>query len=414
MRDRGGSLLLCSGYVRLAAGLVGVIHDFFRAACGVCRRHLRVPTPDWPPSWRPPFGLFTPVAPRCRGSPNSDAPSRARKVKVIWPRPLVAHSGSVRALRYARQPAEPAPPPLNPDSLAAFAFILLMLAIGKMVAWRGWLPDSASDALNWVVLNLCLPAAVLLHVPRLTLDAKVPAVAAVPWILFGVSIALVLAVSRLLRWPREVCAVLLILVPLGNTSFLGYPLIAALLGSDALPYAVIYDQFGSFLMMTTAGLFIIAWYSGGERPTVGEIGKRILLFPPFIALLLALFMPAEYPVMVSFGLERLADALLPMVVLALGMKLQFRLPRELIAPLTIGLTAKLLLLPALALLFAPRLGLSDLALQVSVLESAMPPMITAAALVAAARLAPELATAMVGYGIVIALGTLAMWMWLIS
>jgi malate permease and related proteins len=303
---------------------------------------------------------------------------------------------------------------VSPESLAAFAFILLMLAIGKLTAWRGWLPDSASDALNWVVLNLCLPAAVLLHVPKLSIDAQVPAVAAVPWILFGLSALLVLAVSRLLRWSREVRAVLLVLVPLGNTSFLGFPLVRALLGGEALPYAVIYDQFGSFLMMTTVGLFLIAWYSGGERPTLREIGRRILLFPPFIALLVALFMPAEYPVAVSFGLERLADALLPLVVLALGMKLQFRLSREFLVPLTFGLTAKLLLLPALALLFAPWLGLSDLALQASVLESGMPPMITAAALLAAARLAPELATAMAGYGIVAALGTLALWTWWIA
>lgn len=302
---------------------------------------------------------------------------------------------------------------MSPDSLAAFAFILLMLAIGKLTAWRGWLPDSAGDTLNWVVLNLCLPAAVLLHVPQLELDQRVLAVATVPWLLLVLSVILVLAASRLFAWSREVRAVLLMTVPLGNTSFLGYPLVTALLGSEALPYAVIYDQLGAFLILSTYGLFVLAWYGGGPRPTVAGIALRIVRFPPFIALLLALAMPEHYPAAVSAALERLSGALLPLVVLAIGLKLKLRLPRERLAPLGFGLAAKLLILPAAAWLFAPWLGLTDLAFAAVVLESAMPPMITAAALAASARLAPELATAMVGYGILAALGTLALWTWLI-
>jgi predicted permease len=302
---------------------------------------------------------------------------------------------------------------VNPDSLAAFAFILLLLVLGKLTAWRGWLPDSAADTLNWVVLNLCLPAAVLLHVPGLTLDAQVLAVAAVPWLLLMLSVILVLGASHLFAWPREVRAALLVTVPLGNTSFLGYPLIAALLGSAALPYAVIYDQLGAFLILSSFGLFVLAWYGGGERPRLRDVALRVLKFPPFIALLLALFLPESYPAAVSGALERLSGALLPLVVLAIGLKLRLRLPRERVAPLAYGLALKLMVLPAAAWWIAPWLGLADLAFAAVVLESAMPPMITAAALVAAARLAPELATAMAGYGIVVGMATLAFWSWLL-
>lgn len=303
---------------------------------------------------------------------------------------------------------------MSPESLAAFAFILTMLAVGKLIAWRGWLPETAGDTLNWLVLNLCLPAAVLLHVPKLELDERVLAVAAVPWLLLVLSVVLVLSAARLFAWPREVRAVLLVTVPLGNTSFLGYPLVEALLGSEALPYAVIYDQLGAFLIVSTYVMFVLAWFGGAARPRVGAIGLRILRFPPFLALLVALLMPDTYPPAVTSALERLAGALLPLVVLAIGLKMKLRLPRARIAPLAYGLSLKLLLLPAVAWLVAPALGLTDLAFSAVVLESAMPPMITAAALVAAARLAPDLATAMAGYGIVAAMATLALWIWLIA
>lgn len=53
-------------------------------------------------------------------------------------------------------------------------------------------------------------------------------------------------------------------------------------------------------------------------------------------------------------------------------------------------------------------------LQVNVLESAMPTMITAAALAISHRLAPRLAATLVGYGILLSLVTLPVWVWLLG
>jgi len=49
---------------------------------------------------------------------------------------------------------------------------------------------------------------------------------------------------------------------------------------------------------------------------------------------------------------------------------------------------------------------------VAVLESAMPPMITAAALLASARLAPALGSAMVAWGVLFSVATVPFWFWL--
>jgi hypothetical protein len=53
-------------------------------------------------------------------------------------------------------------------------------------------------------------------------------------------------------------------------------------------------------------------------------------------------------------------------------------------------------------------------LDVIVIESAMPPMITAAALLSGARLAPPLASAMVAWGVVISAATVPAWHWLVG
>lgn len=297
----------------------------------------------------------------------------------------------------------------------AFALILSMLALGLLFQRLRLFPDNAAEVLNKVVLYVCLPASVLIYAPRLELGPQVLAVAAVPWLLLVATVVLVTGVTRLLNLRPDEHAVLLLCVALGNTSFLGYPLVRALLGEDALPYAVIYDQFGAFLILSTFGLYVLARYGGDAKPTAGVIGRRIVTFPPFLALVLGLtVMPEAPPAWIAGGLQRLADALLPLVVLAIGLSLKLALPRDELKPLAAGLALKLAVMPALALGLAWAFGMRGVMHDAVVLESAMPPMITAAALAISHRLAPGLAAAMVGYGILLSLATLPAWTWLLQ
>ena len=296
----------------------------------------------------------------------------------------------------------------------AFALVLAMLGLGLAFQHLRLFPDSAPEVLNKVVLYVCLPAAVLLYAPRLAINRDVLAVAAVPWALLGATVLLVAGLVRALGLRRDERAVLLLTVALGNTSFLGYPLVRALLGEAALPYAVIYDQFGAFLILSTFGLYVLARYGGDAEPTARDILRRVATFPPFLALVFGLtLMPAEPPAWIAGGLQRLADALLSLVVLAIGLGMKLKLPRDELKPLAAGLALKLAVMPALAIGVAWALGLRGVQFDTAVLESAMPPMITAAALAISHRLAPGLASAMVGYGILISLATLPAWAWLL-
>jgi malate permease and related proteins len=202
----------------------------------------------------------------------------------------------------------------------------------------------------------------------------------------------------------------LLSVALGNTSFLGYPITRTLIGEHALPYAVVYDQFGAFLMLSTFGLWVLARYGGGARPGVGAMLRRIALFPPLWALVIGVsVMPAAPPAWIATALRWASDALLPLAMLTVGLALRFTLPREMRVPLAAGLALKLALLPALAWLLVPWLGLRGVIAQVAVLESAMPAMISAAALAIAQGLAPRLAAALVGYGVLLSMLTLPLW-----
>jgi hypothetical protein len=146
------------------------------------------------------------------------------------------------------------------------------------------------------------------------------------------------------------------------------------------------------------------------------MAKRITLFPPFIALVIALVLiPVAYPEWLVTVLKRLGDTLAPLALLAVGFQLRLGHLTGNGRNLAVGLAFKLVLAPLLLfLLYVPLLGAHGQAIQITLFEAAMPPMITAAILATEHDLDPPLATLMVAIGLVISFVTLTGWWWVMQ
>jgi hypothetical protein len=285
--------------------------------------------------------------------------------------------------------------------------IVALLLAGVVLGRSGALPAAAAETLNRFVLHVTVPALVLLRVPSLTLSRSVLWPVLLPWITLAVAAALVLAYARLRGLDRPTTAVLLMMAPLGNTSFLGFPMVETLLGSDALPYAVVYDQFGSFVAVTTYGSLVLARYGTGGGPSARALGRRLITFPPLVAFVVAMATRGvPYPTPLVLVLEALAATLLPLIMIAIGLQLRLRLPEADRMSLAFGLAVKMVVVPALALAICRTFGAHDIAARASILEAGMPPMVTAGVLASSAGLVPRLAAALVGLGLLLSFVTL--------
>jgi len=283
-------------------------------------------------------------------------------------------------------------------------FLLIGMALKRIPAFS----DETGSVLNLFVIYISLPALVLLKIPELVFSKNLLVPAFMPWGMLLFSSALILLLSRILKWDRATTGCLLLLIPLGNTSFLGIPMVKAFFGDNAIPYALLYDQLGSFLALATYGALILALYgTGGGKPTIKSVMKKVISFPPFIALLLAFVLKAfPYPPIAVNLLKILASTLIPLVMIAVGFQLKLRLSREVTSQLCIGLSIKLIAAPVAALFICKIAGLEGEAVQVSIFEAGMPPMVSAGALAILANLSPALTAALVGIGIVLSFATL--------
>ena len=290
---------------------------------------------------------------------------------------------------------------------AALTLVLLLLVLGYLARKLARFPENAADVLNRFVIDLCLPAALLRMLPKLQFEWSLGVLVLVPWLLALLAYGCARLAGRLLGLDRASETVLFLCTALGNTSFLGYPLCAALLGEASLPLAGVYDQLGSFLMLSTLAPLAITRARGGARPTLWASVRGVLQFPPFLALIVGL-MPIARPAFLDGVLATIAAALVPVAIFAVGLKLRITPPRALGA-FVLGLVIKLGVMPLIAWGLARLLDAPPAVLEAAVLQSAMPAMITAGALAMAAGLAPELAAALIGWGVVAALFTVPAW-----
>ncbi len=294
--------------------------------------------------------------------------------------------------------------------------LLLLFALAFLLKQR--LSEDRSEywslLLNRYVIYVALPALVLVYIPRIhwSATALVPVVSA--WGLFALSSVLVLLVARLAHWSRGLTGALLFTVPYGNTSFLGVPFTMALYGEGAIPYTLIYDQMGSFLILSTFGIVTLAYYTGGEFRVSGIL-KRIFLFPAFVALLFSLMMVGtRWPHWIGLPLEWLAWSLAPVAMFSIGLQLTLRFAEGERLPFLFAMGVKLLLAPLLLLLLFLLLGLEDLPARVSILEAGMAPMVSSSVLAIMAGLERRFVASVLGYGIVLSFLTVPTLYWVIE
>lgn len=293
-----------------------------------------------------------------------------------------------------------------------FILIFVFLVLGVILQNVKRFPNTTYKVLNKIVIYFCLPALALYYIPKIKLDTHLLYPIGVTWISFTTAILFFSFLGNRLKWSRKLTGCMIMTAGFGNTSFLGFPIIQALYGEDGLKMAILVDQPGTFVVVSTLGVLVAMTYSSGS-PNGFQIAKKIIFFPPFIAFLLACFMNIfqfDFHQYVQFGLQKIGSVMTPLAMLSVGLQLHFDKKSRHWKFLRLGLAYKLLFTPALIyLLYVVIMGQHSKMIQVSVMEAAMAPMISSSIIASSYGLKPKLCSMMIGFGIPISFITLIFW-----
>lgn len=271
------------------------------------------------------------------------------------------------------------------NAISSVASILAVIAIGFVLAKRGWFPGDFPRLLSRLVVDVSLPA---LMVTSLGSQIDPDAIATygigavVPFLLIGGMYALSFLFCRALAIPSGTRGVFRSVFTFSNSIFLGMPVNIAIFGAEAAQYVVFY-YLSNTLLFWTIGIYGIRKDSGGEADSDGALFTAAdlshILSPALLAVAFSIalkFLGVGLPAPLVQTLTYLGNLTTPLSMLFIGTVIAGVGLRSLALNRTIVLLAvmRFAVLPAAMILAVRFLPVPTLMKQVFVLEAAMPVM----------------------------------------
>jgi len=215
-------------------------------------------------------------------------------------------------------------------------------------------------------------------------------------------------------WSNPTQGSFLLAAMIGNTGYLGYPVVLTLVGTKYFAWAIFYDTLGSTLGAYGLGAILAARFG------MSAYSHRLLL-------LAVLKNPALWSFWLGLGLRSVslpfaieqklhigAWAVIALSLLLLGMRLSQITSWRSVKQASVSLSIKMLIVPLVIGIGLPWLGVTGWPHLVLVLQSAMPPAFATLVLAEAYNLDRELTVTALAMGSIALLLLLPVWLWLFS
>lgn len=290
------------------------------------------------------------------------------------------------------------------SSLFSLFFLLMIGYIAKRIRV---IPQNQSIIFVDFVINFALPALIFDRVYHVNVDIKLLYVMILGFCSTTIGAIVAGILAYIFKFSRVTAICILFMSLFGNTIFVGLPIAQGILGDKAANLVILYDQATTSIPLAVFAPFILS-FAGVGGAKISHIIKKVIKFPPFIALILAIiFRNITLPEIVFKPLELLSKSVVPVALFSIGLGLSFNCIKSSWKSASLVLLGKMII-PAFIYISFIRIFNIEINKDwiLGAILCTTPPMVTAGAMVMKANLDSNLAISSIALGIILTFVTM--------
>ena len=295
--------------------------------------------------------------------------------------------------------------------------VFILLALGWLMRRIGLMSGDLPGRLNKLIFQLFLPVMLFDNVRSLTADTT-PEWGFQLFILLGISAVWLIATLLVPRFEKDVRkrGVLVQGIMRANFVIFGLPVLLSLCGEDSntgavsLVIAVVVPLFNAFSVIALET-------NRGGKVRAGKVLKSVAANPLILSSLfgvLLLVLGVKLPSTLDKTLSDLAKTSTPLALVILGAEFDFKSVKGCLRPLIIGVTGRLVIVPAIFITAAVLLGFRGEELIALMIMLGAPPAVSSFTMAQQMDGDAELAGNMVVFGSLFAVLTIFMWIFVLK
>lgn len=253
------------------------------------------------------------------------------------------------------------------------AALFIIILIGYFVRKSGLLDESSTSKMSSLVMNIFLPAMIITAMQiqfDKTMVPKIISLLFVSIIMFGVSTLIAFCLKFFIKSDSKLGIFQYALV-FSNCGFMGYPVVEAVLGKQAIFYTAIFNLPFNFLCFTLGVYFL----SKGNKKA--KFSFKSMINPSMIAVFIGLIlfvMRVKLPVFINKPLELLGDVTTPLSMVVIGSMLAGSSAVECFKRFDMYILSilRLIIIPAAVFMALKPFSFDSIIMAIPVVISAMP------------------------------------------
>lgn len=291
-----------------------------------------------------------------------------------------------------------------PSAVEIILMPTLMILLGYFLKKTNVLKQSDLITLTDIVIYVCLPCMIFINLYNADISHDMLMLPVLGLILNIVLALIAFCYCKARGYSTKTTWTIILAASMMNTGFIGYPVSLGVFGNSGLLNAIFFDL-STTILFISYGIILVKRFGGNRKEVFMNAVKFIPVWAVIFALIFNIFniplIPIAENILTYFG-----DATIALIMLALGLSLDFRGIGKNISDSLVVSVLKLVVSPVIIYLLLGLANIGGMAFNVAILEAGMSTAMNALVLSIMYDLDSDLMASLIFTNIILSLFTL--------